>query len=289
MKIVVTSDLHYDIARGVDPTRRLADEICGLSVDALILLGDVAGRDVDIVDACLHLFDGFAGRKFFVAGNHELWVRPGESSLYRLEELLPAICREAGFWPLDVESANVDGVGFVGTVGWYDYSFRSEWLGLPLRFYEHKIAPGAAARVEGFGHLLAHTADIPEEAFSYGVRWMDGAHVDLGMSDAAFCEYLLARFRRHLATEAARSRRIVAAMHHVPFIELVPTSQDPTFAFATAFMGSARFGEAVLAEPKVQYVLCGHSHRAMGVRKGHLTCLNVGCTYVQKRYDILEV
>ena len=289
MKIVVTSDLHYDIARSVEPTRELADEICALSADALLLLGDAAGRDVGILRDCLHLFDRFAGRKFFVSGNHELWACPGESSLYRLEELVPAVCREADFWPLDIESANMDGVGLVGTVGWYDYSFRSEWLGLPLRFYEHKIAPGAAARIKGFGHLLKQTADIPEDAYSYGARWMDGAYAILGMSDTSFCDYLLERFRGHLASEAARSRKIVVAMHHLPFMELVPTSQDPTFAFASAFMGSELFGRALLAEPKVGYVLCGHSHRAMGVRKEHFICLNVGCTYVQKRYDILEV
>jgi Icc-related predicted phosphoesterase len=289
MKIVVTSDLHYNIARSRKPTERIAEEICGLSADALIILGDVGGREPHIVSDCLHLFDRFQGRKFFVAGNHELWVPPGEHSLTRLEETLPELCRQAGFHPLDMEPAPLDGVGLVGSIGWYDYSFRPHWLEVPLRFYRAKMAPGAAARVKELEHLFAEQEDIPEASMRYGVRWMDGKHVSLGMSDEEFCERLAKQLDQHLRQEAARSRKIVVAMHHLPFEEVVPRTTHPSWAFAGAYMGSERFGEVILEHPKVQYAFCGHSHRGMGIRKKHVTCLNVGCTYQEKRYDIIEV
>ena len=78
-------------------------------------------------------------------------------------------------------------------------------------------------------------------------------------------------------------------MHHLPFRELVPDSDDPTWAFASAFMGSERFGEVLLSEPKVRYVFCGHSHRPLRVRCGHIRCIDVGCSYVEKRYEVIEL
>jgi hypothetical protein len=49
------------------------------------------------------------------------------------------------------------------------------------------------------------------------------------------------------------------------------------------------FGEMVLAEPKVRYAFCGHSHLAGRLKAAHLECINVGCTYVQKRYEQIEL
>lgn len=288
MRILVTADLHYDIARSREPARAVADQICGQRADVLMVLGDVAGRDADIVRQCLRLFDGFAGRKLFVAGNHDIWTDPGACSLERLEVTLPAICRETGFHPLDVEPLILDGVGFVGSMGWYDYSFRPEHLGIPLRFYENKIAPGAAARLARYAHLVEETGDVPEASLRMGTRWMDGEHARLPMGDGAFCDRLLSRFDEHLGRVAARCDRIIVGLHHLPFRELVVTHDDPSWAFGAAFMGSGRFGEALLAEPKVSHAFCAHSHHADRVRVGHVECINVGCTYVEKRYETLE-
>ncbi|GMU24561.1 MAG: hypothetical protein AMXMBFR13_46350 [Phycisphaerae bacterium] len=289
MKLVITADLHYDITRSREPARAIADEICSLSADVLLVLGDIAGRDLAIVREALGLFDRFRGRKLFVAGNHDVWTEPGGDSLARFDTLLPALCREAGFHPLDVEPLLIDDVGLVGSMGWYDYSFRPQQLGIPLRFYEEKVAPGAACRLERYAHLVADRSDIPEAALGMGTRWMDGEHVRLGMSDTAFCARLLDRFRQNLAAMAQCSQRIIAATHHVPFRELVPFNANPGWAFAGAFLGSEAFGEALLAEPKVTHAYCGHSHSPGHLRRGYFQCINVGCTYVAKRYEILEI
>ncbi len=289
MKLVITADLHYDITRSVEPTRCIAEEICGLRADALLLLGDAGGRDVGIVRDCLHLFDRFRGPRFFVAGNHDVWTDPGESSLDRFERVLPRICGDAGFHPLDLEPAVLGHVGLVGSMAWYDYSYRPVELEIPIRFYEHKLAPGAAARLPGYEHLVADASDIPEAALSLGTRWTDGEYVRLGMSDAAFNDHLLARFREHLAATAPRCDVIVAGLHHVPFAELLTTPRGPSWAFGRAFMGSAAFGRALLDEPKARFAFCGHSHAYAHVQKAHVTCTNLGCTYTEKRYEILNV
>src|SRR5438034_1473466 len=105
----ITADLHYDIDRSRAPTRELAEQICGDDAEALLVLGDIAGLNLQIARDCLHLFDRFKGAKFFVAGNHDIWTNGTESSLERLESTLPKICRETGFHPLDIEPAEIDG------------------------------------------------------------------------------------------------------------------------------------------------------------------------------------
>ena len=289
VKLIVTSDLHYNIARSIEPTRALAEEICGLRADGLLLLGDVAGRDLGIVSECLHLFDRFAGRKFFVAGNHDIWTDPDGDSLQKLEHDLPAVCEEAGFHPLDLEPARLDGTGLVGSIGWYDYSYRPGWLNIPLRFYEHKIAPGAAARFGRYRHLLDETEDVPVAAMQIASRWMDGEYVRLDMSDAAFCDRLIDRLHTHLDAMATQCSRIVVGTHHLPSRAIFPESHEPRWAFATAYMGSEAFGQAILAYSQVKFAFSGHSHRGMCARSGHVTFVNVGCTYTRKLYDLIDL
>ncbi len=289
MKLLATADLHYDIARSRRPAEGIADDICRQQADALLILGDAAGRDSGILRDCLHLFDRFAGRKFFVAGNHDIWTDPGGDSLHRLEHELPEICRETGFHPLDIEPAIVDGVGLAGSVGWYDFSYRPLELGIPLRFYEAKISPGAAARLGGFDHLLTDRSDIPPAAFEVGARWMDGQHIRLSMSDLDFCRHLLARFEHHLASLSDQCEKIIVGLHHIPFAELVPLTARPGWAFAAAFLGSERFGQVVRRFPKARHILCGHSHKPDRMRIHDIDCINVGCTYREKRYEIIEL
>lgn len=289
MRLIVTSDLHYNVLRSKQPALKLAEEICGLHADALLILGDAAGQDACIVRECLQLFDRFSGRKFFVAGNHELWAGPEESSLDRYERLLPEICREAGFHHLDAEPASIGNVGLVGCIGWYDYAFRPEKLGIPLRFYQAKVAPGAASRLDRYAHLLKEDHDVPPGALEIGTRWMDGEHVRLPMDDAAFCRYLLDKLQSHLDQLDAQCDTIVAGLHHVPFRELVPCNPSPNWAFAEAYLGSPSFGDLLLQSPKVRHVFCGHTHMAGRITRKHITCINTGCTYVAKRYELLEL
>jgi predicted phosphohydrolase len=289
MRLVVTSDLHYNVLRSKQPTLSIAEEICRLHADALLILGDAAGQDLSILRECLHLFDGFNGRKLFVPGNHELWTTPGTCSLARYEEVLPQTCAEAGFHMLDHQPVVLGRLGLVGSMGWYDFSFRPEHLGIPLRFYQEKIAPGAASRMERYLHLLDPGDDIPEPALRMGTRWMDGEHVRLPMTDLEFCCRLLNRLDEQLTRVGETCETIVVGLHHAPFAELVPHNDNPSWAFARAFLGSAAFGDLLLRHPKARHVYCGHLHKDGQVTRDHVTCTSTGCTYLAKRYEIVEL
>ncbi|MHC4981608.1 MAG: metallophosphoesterase [Planctomycetota bacterium] len=290
MNILVTADLHYDIERSRRPCRRLAEKVCRLGGDCLVLVGDTAGADLGPLRRCLGLFAGFGGLKLMVPGNHCLWCLGDESSLERYEKLLPAAAAEAGFRVLDHEPAVLGKVGLVGSMGWYDYSLKDESLGIPDPFYRAKLAPGAAAYTGEHEELLsAHKDRLTDRHLAIGSRWMDGRYVRLGMTDEAFAKLLTDRLTSQLRRLAPAVDRIVAFVHHLPFRELVPKGGPDNFAFAAAYMGAEQIGKALLACEKVTDVYCGHSHLPRRRRIGHLNVVNVGSTYSEKRLEVLEI
>lgn len=290
MRILITADLHYDVVRSRQGALEMARRVCRMGGDALVLVGDTAGRETSMLRECLRLFEDFGGRKFIVPGNHCLWCRPGESSLDRYERLIPQEAGAEGFAVLDHEPVVLGEVGLVGSIGWYDYSFREKSLGIPLAYYRAKVAPGAAERMEEHEALhRSHAGRLTERQLDIGTRWMDGQYVHLGMSDEEFVEKLTDKLARQLSELSQRVERIVAFVHHLPFEELVPRGRPDRFAFAAAYMGSRRLGEVLKACPKVTHVYCGHSHWLARHAIDHMTVINVGSTYTEKQLEILEL
>jgi hypothetical protein len=160
---------------------------------------------------------------------------------------------------------------------------------VPTRFYEAKMGPGAAAEREEYKHLLDGHDDLTPQMMRVDTVWMDGLRVRLPFSDAEFTEQLVERCRRHLDQVNGRARRIVAVIHHLPFVELVRRQGLVNWQFANAFMGSRRFGELLLEYPRISHAFCGHSHLRCRVTCGHVQCINVGCTYIHKRFEEWEI
>jgi len=289
MRIIATSDLHYNIDRSKAPTKAIAKEVCKLGGDALVLVGDSAAVDLSILDELFGLFEPFGGTRLAVAGNHELWTVGNDDSLHCYENELADACLRSGVHFLDAEPFQRDGYAIVGNVGWYDFTFRPSLLNIPLRFYEHKVAPGAAAQIEQYRHLLDVGDDIPPGAHDITTRWMDGEHVNLSMSDVEFTHRVVDKLRRHLQQVHDSADHIVACIHHLPFAELVTHSVIPNWEFATAFMGSELLGRTLLEFPKVCHAYCGHSHRSRRCRKDHLVCTSIGSTYREKQYEVLDL
>ncbi|HUT33071.1 MAG TPA: metallophosphoesterase [Planctomycetota bacterium] len=288
MRLIVTADLHYEFAQYRDRVDALAAEICRIGGDVLVVAGDTFAHDISLLDHCLRLFDGFQGEKLLVAGNHDLWTRTGDSfDLY--DRAIPEAARACGFHDLDAGPRVVGDVGFVGTIGWYDYSFRDEALGVPTRFYEHKVAPGFARHDWRFARLLTITDDISPDGFRAGSRWMDGEMIRWGFDDRRFHQLTLDRLEAQLAEVEGGVRTIVAVTHHIPFAEMLKRKADPTWAFGNAFMGSLALGETLRRHDKVRHAVFGHSHARDARQLGPITALNVGCTYRMKRYDVIEL
>ncbi len=289
MRIVLTSDLHYDVARSRQPTEDLARRLCRNGGDVLVFVGDSAAADLAILERCFGLFESFRGPRLFTPGNHDLWVDPESDSRRRYAVELPAVCARSGVHYLDDGPFFAGDCALVGNIGWYDYTFRAARLGIPLRFYRSKVAPGAAALLDGHRHLVEGYDDVPLSAGQIAIRWMDGVRVRLDRSDVAFTQEAAGRLRAHLALAAARVRRIVVGVHHLPWAELVPRAVSPAFAFASAFLGSELLGETVLEFPQVTHVYCGHSHRRVHCRKRGVEAVSIGSSYTVKEYEVLDV
>ncbi|HTK05287.1 MAG TPA: metallophosphoesterase [Candidatus Eisenbacteria bacterium] len=269
MKMFFASDLHYGVdGEGNAAVRSLAAHLrspgTAAKEDVLILVGDIATND-DTLRACLALFSGFRGRKFAVAGNHDVWIEEDLSSWTRYRRL-SAIFRAAGFHPLEDEPVVIDGIGIAGSLGWYDYSFRDEDLGIDMEAYRTKTPPGQ---------------DFPCWNDAHLVRW--------GMPDEDVTTWQAERLERHLASlEGCREK--VLAIHHVPTKRLLfhPRCLVPMGTrFANAFLGSERFGE-IASLHGVSLVVNGHIHMAGDARIGKTSFKSIGGGYRSKQLIVRD-
>ena len=263
-QVLVTADLHFGLHPAGDACAlELAEFVRRSEADAFIIAGDVADADTDYFAACLDLFATFRGSKLLVPGNHDLWSA-GTGSERKYREVLPARARDCGFHMLDAGPVAVGGVGFVGNIGWYDYSFRNPSLNVTMEQYERKVLPGVCT-------------------------WNDGRYIDWQYSDAEFTDKCLRKLAAAYRSVEPAVHTVVAVLHHVPFRELLYGSSSAAFEFCRAFMGSERFGGLLTELRKVRYAFCGHRHGPDHCRVGEVEAFVVGSDYLVKRLVQLDL
>lgn len=286
MRLLITADIHYNHPR----SRKLADELIdrmnAAGGDGVLVIGDTGVADGDSIEQALGRFS-IDGPRLFVAGNHELWTH-GEDSYRFYHVELPRRLRAIGWRWLEAEPFVGDGFAIVGSVGWYDYSMAEPALGIPERFYAAKVSPGAAERLSEFKPLLTNADDIPATARDVVARWNDGKFVKLHRSDRDFLDELLDRLEKQL--DALRDvPRIIAAVHHLPFHELLPPRHSAQWDFAKAYLGSGRIGELLRRYPNIRHVYCGHSHFPATATVGHIHAVNLGSGYRLKHFQTITL
>ena len=263
MRLVATSDIHID-KNGPDVLALLAGRIAELTPDVLVVAGDVATSPTVILQTFLSL-RAVAPRVLYVAGNHDVWGHPtllaeGQHAWWRLDHLLPALCAEAGVDNLDAGPLELDGIGFVGTLGWYDLSTKDEGLGAPDAAY----ATGEYA----------------------GMKWMDHVYAVFPGADGQPlpCASVAAVLRGRLAAQLASvtASRIVGVTHMVPFAEQLQQKDHPGWRFCQAFIGHRGLGEVLRSDPRVELAIAGHTHRRSDLRIGGLRAL---CTQLGYRRE----
>ena len=285
MRLLVTADLHYNHARSKALAIEVIDRMNQAGGDAVLVVGDTAVADGEEIEACLARFK-IKGPKLFLCGNHELWTR-GPDSYELFTNDLPRRVEALGWRWLETTPLIARSFAIVGTVGWYDYSFASARLGIPPRFYQAKMSPGAAAYLRR-EDLLGDRSDLSAEALEVVARWNDGKFVKLHRSDAAFLDECLARLTQHLES-SSNMPHLVVASHHVPFRELLPPGRYSQVEFAKAYLGSERIGEVIRRFTNVREVFCGHSHFAAEAKLGEIRAVNIGSSYRHKTFETLEL
>ncbi|MHC4480902.1 MAG: metallophosphoesterase family protein, partial [Planctomycetota bacterium] len=208
-RLLVTADLHFGLyPTGDGCVLELARCVARSGADVFAIAGDVADADTDYFSACLDLFATFKGQKLLVPGNHDLWST-GAGSQKKYRDVLPSIARDCGFQMLDAAPVTIGGVGFIGSIGWYDYSFRNRELNVNLQQYERKELPGVCT-------------------------WNDVRFIDWEFSDAEFSEKCLGRLTTAYRSIEPQVHTVVALLHHVPFKELLYGSSSAAMEFCRA-------------------------------------------------------
>ncbi len=251
MRLAITSDIHVDMA-GPAVTDALCDTLRRLSPDVAIVAGDVA-TPIPLWRETMEALRACVPRLVVVAGNHDVWRTPEEAeadvgSWDKLDRRLPDAARAVGVDLLDAGSVEIDGVGFVGTMGWFDYSTRDPLLDADLEAYR-------TGRWRG-------------------LRWNDHRHAawrdETGapQPDGVVAGILRERLRTQL--RASRARRVVAVTHVLPFADQVLQRPLEGWQYANAFMGCLGLGEVLRGESRAVLAVAGHTHRASDLRFGRL-------------------
>ncbi len=266
MRIAYTSDLHIDVSEanrsGVEAVSKLVREA---RADVVIVAGD-AGNTVEAVDEALSLFDGIGARKLFVPGNHDVWIESegGElvDSRSKYERLIPEACRRRGFHDLGREPVVIGEVGFVGSLGWYDYSFADPRLGLKEDVYWKGRYGDEIWWDKKMTYWVAPGDSGP-------ARRSSGEAARDRMRDTDVCREMTARLEADLRSIENRVTRIIAVIHTLPFFVGIPRSEPPHYL--DGYTGSARLGEVLQAHKKVEHCIQGHKHTSGEWTVGRIT------------------
>lgn len=278
MKIGVISDLHTDVTplnRQILPCVLEAVEKADL--DIFILAGDLSPDFLEFAKILTAFTESNLNcPKLLVPGNHDIWVIRYPNTTSEQKYLAIAeIARECGFHSLGTDAFVQNGVGFCGTIGWYDYSFRRK---------EYNISEAQYASKRLLGSI-----------------WNDLNYAKWGERDSAVAHRFKVELQHQIDSIKASVSQIIVTTHHVPFRECVIYRGKLPWDFFSAFMGSQGLGQICLEEPLVTHTLFGHTHSPIQRQIGNITaiCSPVGYlhepppqslpTYAEERLTCFEI
>ncbi|MDF1537601.1 MAG: metallophosphoesterase [Candidatus Thorarchaeota archaeon] len=236
MRIAAISDLHIRPDGSDDDfLTAIRQRLEVISPDVFVIAGDISDN-IAVVEKTLSAIKLSNAENLYVAGNHDIWFEKekGIGSLEKYSRFIGDACTNAGFHHLPDEPFIKDNVAFVGSLGWYDYSFRRDELNIPEESYLEKEWQG-----------------------SY---WRDYYTVDLEYTDREFTELLNSKLEYDLSALPENIETVIYISHHLPFGALTPYKDSLPWDFFSAFMGAESTGEILLNDERVKLSISGHSH-----------------------------
>ena len=278
MKIGVTSDLHTDVTplnKQILPYIVEAAEKAAL--DIFILAGDLSPNLLELAKILIAFTESNLNcPKLFVPGNHDIWaIEHPDITSEQKYDAIAAVCQKCGFHSLDADPFVKDGIGFCGTIGWYDYSFRRS---------EYNFSDDAYASKQFLGSV-----------------WNDSNYAKWDGTDPEVAHRFEKKLRNQIDSIKDSVSQIIVTTHHVPFRECVSYSGKLPWDFFSAYMGSQGLGKICIEEPLVTHSLFGHTHTPIRQQVGDVTaiCSPIGYlhqppaqdlpTYAQERLTCFEL
>ncbi len=248
MKICCLGDIHYNGSEDwlVDIVNNYVKDYCN-GCDVTVVVGDITNYgDLTHVKEVLEIIKETVepAPVLVVPGNHDIYLNSNEAeSMDSLEKLIRFndLVEGLSCTSLMKKPYIINDVAFVGTIGWYDYSFAPKWLGLSIDDFRAK---------------------------AFGMRvWSDKDYVKLPIDDKEFTLYLLDKLEEDIKRVYKKVDKIVVVMHHIPFREMITYKRREEWDYFSAFMGSEKFGHIIRKyEEKVKLVVHGHSHGTVMTR-----------------------
>ncbi len=281
MKIVATSDIHIPKYQAKMPA--LVRQLVGSNADVMILAGDIAPANDSALEDFFGEISMFPGPKLYVIGNHDLWVSDGDSK-ERYTTTMPDICNKYGIHLLDQGPFVHKNIGFVGNVGWYDYSFARVFAPPPgtqfLRYKDSKKM--SLPEVVKWNEITLEDWQKKEMYYRgflgmiQGTGCNDKDFIKNFWDDREFCLMMQDKLEDHLRAVENNVEKIVAVFHCVPFKEaLARNNAKPNICFTNAFAGSKHLGDVLYRHQKVSLALWGHVHHRQSFSKGQIKCINI--------------
>ena len=255
MRIAAISDVHIrPDDRDKELIREIKRRVEEISPDIFVIAGDISEKS-DILQETLTALNLPDCTNLYVAGNHDVWFEEsrGLGSLEKYTRTIGDACRQSGFIHLPDNVHVVDDIAFVGSIGWYDYSFKREDLEIPHENYVEKEWKGA--------------------------YWRDYYCIDWIYTDIEATELFNSKLKYDLETLPDQIQTIVSVSHHLPFKALTLYKDYLPWDFYSAFMGAESTGEILLSDGRVLLSFSGHSHIRKKIEKNGLTAMTVPLGY----------
>ena len=271
MRIAYTSDLHVDISqRNWELVPYLVEVLKVVDPDVLVIAGDVSPELGDL-EYALDCFSPLHCLKLFVPGNQDIWVLSeemqelGHDSYEKYFFYLPEACKRNGFVPLWMEPVTLRGVGFVGSVGWYDHKGgRDDHAAFPKEHHYLLDSVWNDMRWACWGDISFMTEGVPSLA-----RRPDG-------EVAREFNYRLDQDIEGLSREAA-VREVVVITHYPPFDELSVEG--------IPFPGSRETGGVLSSHDKVTVSISGHIHDRRDIVVRNIRAVRCPVGYLRREHQ----
>ncbi|MGD9395884.1 MAG: metallophosphoesterase [Candidatus Thorarchaeota archaeon] len=264
MRIAAVSDIHV-LHDGRDNLllTKIRERVEEINPDVFVIAGDTSDR-LDVFSESLAKLRAKDCVNLYVAGNHDIWFEEGggPGSLEKYSKVIGEVCSKNGFTHIPDAPVILENYAFVGSIGWYDYSFRREDLEIPIENYEQKEYRGAV--------------------------WYDLFRIDWGFNDREATNLFNQKLEYDLKTLPDNVKHVVYVSHHLPFQNLTLYKDRLPWDFHGAFMGATSTGKIIANDGRVILSISGHSHIRNMITTNGLVSLTVPIGYGRPDSEHLE-
>ncbi|MBD3189544.1 MAG: hypothetical protein GF308_02820 [Candidatus Heimdallarchaeota archaeon] len=309
LKLIAVSDIHYNYNHKTNNTFLLTivNYIAEQEADVILITGDI-DHNYQRLRFVLKIFKekNPDSEILFVPGNHDIWresqisnssphLSPKNTEISetvkKYYHLLPNICRKLNIHYLPNNPIILENIGFIGSIGWYDYSYRNRKFDelLAKRFAQLAKIDYSAEKKQSF--VIASYA-LQEINHKY---WQDKLLADWGFNkerpkerhtDISVCQQMMKELQDDYSTIKDSCEKIVVGTHCVPFQEFIIYKNTLDWDYFSAFMGSEDLGEFILSNKKIRYAIFGHTHYPTELKiKQHLTAI---CTPIGLQHEFFN-